>query len=484
MNNTLIRVGIISLAFFILVLSACQNFNTLSTVMPTQEPDEWQTYTNLQNGFSVQYPPGWRVKEISVSENSNSHEEVWFAAEDFPIPNTDAQPNLVIIITEEKPSARWDEVHFNEYSSEIIRVGDGNGTKISGINRESLFSETVVMMKVGSVYLQVLPGPQGEMLDIFNKVVASFDSSAASPEEITIDQHVTCLAPHLDPIAIYSENERLLLRSEIGIMILNLKSMQEELKMEAPMQLSKVALSPDGETLAWSLGDNSIQLIQVSDWTILHTLIGHPDPVLDLLFSPTEPKLFSASHDGIVRIWGTQTGTPFPPIEVGVEVVGIGISADGKSLAVVPSYGPVQLWNLATGQQIGILGGTGGYDTSDPVFSPDGQHLAVDLATGIFIWALPTGREIWNNFANSMSVAYSPDGNYLAYSDIDKSNKVLLGPADAQGEFQSIAEMRGPVWELFFSPDSSLLVATDGIDIQIWQTADGNLLYNFDLTCQ
>jgi len=101
----------------------------------------------------------------------------------------------------------------------------------------------------------------------------------------------------------------------------------------------------------------------------------------------------------------------------------------------------------------------------------------------IYIWALPSGREIWTSVANSMSVAYSTDGNYLAYSDIDRSNKVFLGPADAQGEFQSIAEMRGPVWELFFSPDSKLLVATDGIEIHIWQTSDGKLLYDFDLTC-
>jgi WD40 repeat protein len=483
MNSTLTRIGTISLTFFFLVLSACQNASTMPTVVPMQEPGEWQTYTNLQYGFSVQYPAGWQVKEILVSENSKAYEEVWFAADDFPPQGTDVQPGLTIIITEENPSAKWEEVNFNEYSSETVQIGDGIGTKINGINRESLFLETVVMMKVGDVYLQVLPGPQEEMPDILDRILASFDSSAASPEEITIDQHITCLAPYLDPVAIYSENEKLLLRSDTGILVLNLKSMQEETKMWAPMQLSKVALSPDGETLAWSLSDNSIQLIQVSDWTVQHTLIGHPDPVLDLLFSPTEPKLFSASHEGIVRVWDSQTGTSLPTIEVGVEVVGIGISADGKTLAVVPSDGPVQLWDIDTGKQVAILGGTGGYDTSDPVFSPDGHYLAVDLAAGIYIWALPSGQEIWTNVANSMSVAYSPDGSYLAYSDINENNKVFLGPADAQGEFQSIAEMRGPVWELSFSPDSKLLVATDGIEIHIWQTIGGTLLYNFDLTC-
>lgn len=483
MNITSTRIWTISLTFFVLVLSACQNSITMPTVITTQEPGEWQTYTNPQYGFSIQYPPVWQIKEFPIMENSKPHEEVWFAAEDFPPQGTDAQPNLTIIITEENPSDRWDEVHFNEYSSETIQIGNGSGTKISGINRESLFHEMVVIMKVGNFYLQVLPGPQEEMPDILDQVLASFDSSVASPGEITIDQHVTCLAPYLDPIAIFSENERLLLKSDTGILVLNLKSMQEELKMEAPMQLSKAALSPDGETLAWSLGDNSIQLIQVSGWTVMHTLIGHPDPVLDLLFSPTESKLFSTSHDGIVRAWDSRTGTSFPPIEVGGEVVGIGVSPDGKTLAVVLSDGPVQLWDLATGQQVSILSGTGGYDTSEPVFSPDGQYIAVDLATGIYIWALPSGREIWTNVANSMSVAYSPDGSYLAYSNIDQSNKVLLGPADAQGEFQSIAEMRGPVWELFFSPDSKLLIATDGIELHIWQTAHGKLLYNFDLTC-
>jgi WD40 repeat protein len=259
-----------------------------------------------------------------------------------------------------------------------------------------------------------------------------------------------------------------------GRPVFDLATGQEVASLVATGVVYSAALSPDGEILAWSLADNRIQLVQVSDGAVRHTLIGHPDPVFDLRFSPTEPKLFSASHDGTVRVWDTDTGAQFSPIEVGLEVLGIGLSPDGATLAVVPAYGPVQLWDTGTAQQVASLGGTGGFDTSDPVFSPDGGYLAVDLATGIFIWSLPDGGEIWNQVGNSMAVAYSPDGVNLAYADIDSNNAVFLGPTDAQGEFRVIDETRGPVWELFFSTDGSMLAATDGIEIRVWRIPEGD----------
>jgi Tol biopolymer transport system component len=74
-----------------------------------------------------------------------------------------------------------------------------------------------------------------------------------------------------------------------------------------------------------------------------------------------------------------------------------------------------------------------------------------------------------------MAVAYSPDGRSLAYADVDADNQVILAPPDAQGAFRVIDRMQGPVWELFFSPDSRLLAATDGIEIRVWRVSDGSL---------
>jgi WD40 repeat protein len=71
-----------------------------------------------------------------------------------------------------------------------------------------------------------------------------------------------------------------------------------------------------------------------------------------------------------------------------------------------------------------------------------------------------------------MAIAYSPDGRFLAYSDIDDSNKVFLAPPDASRVVFTLGQMGGPIWEMFFSPDGSLLAATDGSEIGVWRVDD------------
>jgi WD40 repeat protein len=76
-----------------------------------------------------------------------------------------------------------------------------------------------------------------------------------------------------------------------------------------------------------------------------------------------------------------------------------------------------------------------------------------------------------------MAVAYSPDGQYLAYSDIDDGNKVFLAAPDASQVLATVDKMQAPVWEMFFSPDGSMLAATDGVEVRIWGVDGGDLLY-------
>lgn len=285
------------------------------------------------------------------------------------------------------------------------------------------------------------------------------------------------------PFAFSPDSSQLAGRVNQGIQFISLITGQRVASLEAPRPVLSAALSPDGETLAWSLDDNSIQLVQVDEGTVRSTLVGHPDPVFDLRFSPVGTELFSASHDGTVRVWDTVAGSALPPFEVGLEVLGIGVSPDGAMLAVVPSYGPVQLWDIDTRMQIGELGGSGAFDTSDVYFSPDGKYLVADLATGIFLWYLTTQREIWSSTGNSMAVAYSPDGTSLAYTDIDTGNRVYLGSPDGQGDFAVLDQMQGPVWELLFSPNGNLLAATDGIEVRIWTLPEGNRVLTGAATC-
>jgi WD40 repeat protein len=307
-------------------------------------------------------------------------------------------------------------------------------------------------------------------------------TSPPTPVNELMSPSPICFVPEeLLPFAFTPEATKIFVRARSGVQVFNLKSGAQEAYIHSYQDVITAALSPDGQVLAWSLDDNTIQLLRISDQKVLHTLSGHTDMVTKLRFSTDGDLLVSASHDHSVRVWNTQ-GEELRSLQAG-DVLGIAISPDGSMLATVPFDGPVALWDLDTLEKIKDLGGSGGYDTSDAEFSPDGQYLVADLATGIYMWRISDGSLVWNPVKNSMAVTFSPDGQYLAYSDVDDGNNVILASPDAAQIVRIIGAMQGPVWELFFSPNGSLLAATEGREIHVWRVTDGTLLYIAKAAC-
>jgi WD40 repeat protein len=167
------------------------------------------------------------------------------------------------------------------------------------------------------------------------------------------------------------------------------------------------------------------------------------------------------------------------------EVLGIGISPEGTMLATIPFDGPVKLWDLSDYQLVRELGSTGGYDTSDISFSPDGQLVASDAATGLFLWKTPDGTELLSGSPgiNSMAVAFSPDGRFLAYGEIGEKFDVVLSSPDGAQKIRTLEGHPAPIGILFFSPDSSLLLSSDWVETRIWRVEDGQLLYVGKSSC-
>ncbi len=285
---------------------------------------------------------------------------------------------------------------------------------------------------------------------------------------------VTCFTfEQLPAFAFLPDGSGLMVRSISGVQVFDLATGSLQAFLKSSKDLTVAALSPDGRTLAWGLVDNTIQLVRVSDQEILYTLTGDTDWVTKLGFTPDGKYLVSASHDRSVRLWDL-SGKELRVIQT--DALGIGISPDGRMLATIPFDGPVALWDLVTGEKIKDLGGSGGYDTSDVVFSADGQYLAADLATGLFLWRISDASLVWNGVKNSMAITFSPDGRYLAYSDVDAANNVILADADTAQYIRQLDQMQSPMWDLLFSPDGSLLAIMDGMSIHIRQVSDGALL--------
>ena len=342
-------------------------------------------------------------------------------------------------------------------------------------------------------------------LETFDNLIGSMTISA-NPETSTLTgsqmasapptPEPPCFVTGFSPVAFMPDGDRILVRAENGVQIFNLQTMEQEVFLDAPTRLilPAIAVSPDGEVLAWALEDFSIQLIRIADKKLLHTLTGHTDLVGKLIFSPDGDRLFSTSHDTWVRVWdmeGNLVHAFQPPGAIGYpdEVLGIGISPDGMMLATIPFDGPVKLWDLMDYTLVrelrGLAGGSGGYDTSDISFSPDGQLVAADTATGLFLWKTSDGIELLggNPGINSMAMAFSPDGRFLAYGEISvyeetmaKFNIVFSSP-DGTQKIRTLEGLPAPIGILFFSPDSSLLLSSDWNETRIYRVEDGQLMY-------
>jgi WD40 repeat protein len=288
------------------------------------------------------------------------------------------------------------------------------------------------------------------------------------------------------PIAFMPDSKMLAIKERSGVKIFNLETMEEENFIQAPQELATVALSPDGKLLAWSLADNSIQLIQVADQKLVKSIKAHDMPVLKLMFSSQGDRLFSASYDTWVRVWDRR-GEPLDAIQPTAaddlpnDIQAIGISPDGSLLGSIPFDGPTKVWDLATEKEVADLGNTGGDVTSDIDFSPDGQFLAVVTLGRLSLWSTSDWKMVWDE-AQVMVFAFSPDSYLLAFSDLEDNNNVILRPLVDSQNIRTIHGGQFPIYLLVFSPDGNLL-ASAGAGIQIWQVDTGQLRYTGKATC-
>jgi WD40 repeat protein/tetratricopeptide (TPR) repeat protein len=283
---------------------------------------------------------------------------------------------------------------------------------------------------------------------------------------------------------------------------------------------SKVAVSPDGRTLAsGSCGrkerSGCIQF-EIRLWDIsTGQSSGGPltiptDNIADLIFSPDGRTLASGScsnregsgcRQSEIRLWNVNTGQ-----SVGAPLTGptdnladLALSPDGRTLASGScgkregfdcAQGEIRLWDVSTGQSSGGPLVIPMMTQVSLAFSPDGHTLAWGSCrkkgergcaeAEIGLWDLPNQRLLSAPFSSHQSfinsLAFSPDGRTLASASSD----VILW--DVETREQRGEPLRGlkAVRYLAFSPDSRVLAAAgignDSGDVLLWDLSTQRLL--------
>jgi WD40 repeat protein len=253
--------------------------------------------------------------------------------------------------------------------------------------------------------------------------------------------------------------------------------------------IKSIAFVPQRGWLASSHRDRMVRIWSWQHLACIHTLAGHTDAVMKIAVSPDGNYLASSSLDRTIRIWDLTDLTCLHTIDLQVEgICSIAFSPDSSKLISGDYHADLQIWDIATGQLDRLLSDHPSRIQSVAVCNV--QHLiATACENQIRIWDLSTGEclhTIVAHYLPVLSIAFSPDGSYLASGSMDKTAKVW----DTQS-WECVQTLTGhQSWTIAvaFSPkpftcgdrtDYQLIVSGGDRLIKRWQIHTGECLQTY-----
>jgi WD40 repeat protein/transcriptional regulator with XRE-family HTH domain len=258
--------------------------------------------------------------------------------------------------------------------------------------------------------------------------------------------------------------------------------------------VTTIAVSPDGTRVATGDFDTTVKIWDANTGNLLIKLFGHASFVNGLAFSPDGKTLASASEDGTVKLWDAETGKALLTLSGHTsDVLSVRFRPDGQRLYTSSRDGTVRIWDLSTSagsDALNLVGHTN--RLASVTYRPDGKQMATLSWDGtVKVWDTAIGKELHTiklegNYASGNAiagdVAYSPDGKYLAYNDLN-TTKIIDTTSDA--EILSLDPFKDAATHVVYSPDGKQLAdaGTDGT-IRIHESESGKVLTQFVLPPQ
>jgi WD40 repeat protein len=232
-----------------------------------------------------------------------------------------------------------------------------------------------------------------------------------------------------------------------------------------------LAFSSDGDTLVACNG--AVEMWDLKAGKSVLADEGHLGMIRGMDLTPDGNTL--ATFDGItVRIWNPRTGKELHRLDT-LGTSALALSPDGKTLAInVYDSKNIHLHDVATGKELRRIPTE--IETQGLAFSPDGKTIAGNFGDNltVFFHDVETGkraRRIVGNRGNDFGrypfpFAFSPDGRHFVSTV--RQDEVRLGLWDlSKGEETVWEGGEENIGSLAFSPDGEYLAWTDREDVHI-----------------
>jgi len=301
--------------------------------------------------------------------------------------------------------------------------------------------------------------------------------------------------------------------------------------------VNSATFSPDGRWVLTGQSDQTARLWSAETGSEEKTFRGHDGMFNQVLFTADGNHIVSTSHDATARLWSIESRKTVREFKGEVdEVLSVDIHPDGRTLATGSGFRnrsasiwslddgamtsrlrvdagllqtvrystdgallaangqrEVYVWASASGQLQSRAATRFDHKITELAFAPDGRRLIVgsfdgsarivDSSDGSMApWRFETPSRIENQPNHLISVAWSPDGQYVLTGELVQAykelNHAILWRQDTGQEIRQFGPLSGAIDSAEFSPDGQLLLLTSANTVWVFDVATGDPVAN------